>query len=722
MDIKNEVLYRVYTLLFVVLMPAAGFLVYSTFKIAIQEGEEWREMGKRNYVDNRDIPADRGNIFAQDGSLLATSVPYFDLRFDPFASSEEDYYENLDTLAYCLATYVDNSYTVGGFRQYLIQLRDTTNNKRPNRNVPLKKSVSFREKQFIESFPLFNLGQFRGGLIVKKLSERKRPFGLLARRTIGYVRTGLQPVGLEGRFDSILGGQVGLQTMIKVDAKSDLWLPLQNLMDVEPRSGDDIVTTIDVNLQDITEEALLSGMRRHQPDWGTAIVMDVETGAIRAIANLGRDEAGEGYYEMYNYAIAMAIEPGSTFKLATIMALLEDGHVKLTDSVDIERGKTVFYDTEMEDASSYSFKLDSTTVQRAFEISSNVGMAKMVERFYNLPDDGDPNKGAYQFMKRLRDFNLDLPTDIELEGEANPYLKTAYSEEDQWSLVTLPWMATGYEVRLTPLQMLTFYNAVANKGRLMKPHLLSRVERNGQTIDLVRPTVVKEQIASKSTIEQARILLEGVVERGTAYKLRTNQYRFAGKTGTAQVNYTRGTKGTRVGGYQASFAGYFPADDPKYSCIVVVYKPRQGGIYGGDVAGPIFREIADKCFNSMIELHDPLNQGPRPVLYENNLPGFELGQEDDIRLVLDYLNIPYYGDPESEMVVVSSSTDSLFLQNRILSESKVPSVVGMGLRDAVFVLENRGLKVITEGAGRVVRQSIRPGTTAREQTIKLILG
>lgn len=722
MDIKNEVLYRVYFLLFGLLLPAAGFLLYSTFNIAILEGPKWRSMGEKNYVKARAVPAERGNVYAKDGSLLATSVPYFDLYFDPFASSEEDYYRNLDTLAYCLATYVDNSYTVGGFREYLLQLRDTSNNRRMNRNVPLKKSVSFSEKARIEAFPLFNLGQFRGGLIAKKLSERKRPFGLLARRTIGYVRDGKQPVGLEGRYDSILGGQPGTQMMIKVDPQSDLWLPLNNLTEVEPRSGDDIVTTLDVNLQDIAEEALLRGMRKHQPDWGTAIVMDVETGAIRAMANLGRDDAGEGYYEMYNYAIAMATEPGSTFKLATIMALLEDGHVKLKDSVDIEKGKTIFYDTEMEDASSYSFKLDSTTVQRAFEISSNVGMAKLVDRYYNLPDGGDKNKGAYQYLQRLRDFNLDLPTNIELEGEANPYLKNAYSEEDQWSLVTLPWMATGYEVRLTPLQTLTFYNAVANNGRMMKPYLLSRVERNGEALDIIRPTVVKSAIASTSTIEKARILLEGVVERGTAYKLRTNQYRFAGKTGTAQVNYTRGSRGTRVGGYQASFAGYFPADKPKYSCIVVVYKPREGGIYGGDVAGPIFREIADKCFNSMIELHDPLNQGPRPVLYEKNLPGFELGDEQDIRLVLDYLDIPYYGDPESEMVVMSASNDSLFIQNRTLSESKIPSVVGMGLRDAVFVLENRGLKVVTEGAGRVVRQSIRPGTTVRSQTIKLTLG
>ncbi|PSR14651.1 MAG: peptidoglycan glycosyltransferase [Bacteroidetes bacterium] len=722
MDIKNEVLYRVYFLLFGLLMPAAGFLLYRTINIAVINGEFWRERGEQNYVMPRKIQAERGNIYSADGSLLATSVPYFDLYFDPFASAEADYYKNLDTLAYCLATYVDNSYTVGGFREYLLSLRDTSVNIRRSRHILLKKQVSFEEKRRIESFPLFNLGKYRGGLIAEKLSERKRPFGLLARRVIGYNREERQPVGLEGRFDSILGGEPGSQMMIKVDPRSDLWLPLENLSEVEPKSGNDLVTTIDVNLQDITEEALLRGMRKHRPEWGTAIVMDVATGAIKAMANLGRDDAGKGYFEMYNYAIAMATEPGSTFKLATIMALLEDGYVKLTDSVDIEKGNTIFSEIKMEDASSYSFKLDSTTVQRAFEISSNVGMAKLVDRYYNLPDTGEENKGAYQFIQRMRDFNLDLPTGIELDGEANPYFKNAWSRDDQWSMVTLPWMATGYELRITPLQLLTFYNAVANNGRLMKPYLVSAIEHNGEVIEEFRPTVVQKAIASKTTIEKARLLLEGVVKRGTAMKLQTNRYSFAGKTGTAQVDYTRGSKGTRIGGYQASFAGYFPADHPKYSCIVVVYKPQEGGIYGSDVAGPIFREIADKCFNSMMELHDPLNQGPRPVLYEKNLPSYEIGRAEDMRTVLDYLGIPHYGEPAGEMILLTASSDSLLLQQRNFSTSTVPSVIGMGLRDAVYILENRGLRVKTDGAGRVVRQSIRPGTKNVKQTIILTLG
>lgn len=722
MDIKNEVLYRVYFLLFAIMFPVAGALLYKTIDIAVIEGDKWRKKSENNYVKEKEIAAERGNIYASDRSLLATSVPYFNLYFDPFASSEEDYQANLDTLAYCLATYVDNSYTVGGFREYLLELRDTTFNQKKRRHILLKKQVSFAEKKKIEQFPLFNLGQYRGGLIAKKLSERKRPFGLLARRTIGYNRDGLQAVGLEGKYDSILGGQAGKQMMIKVDQRSDLWLPLADLSVVQPRSGDDLLTTIDVNLQDITEKALLRAMKRHLPEWGTAIVMDVETGAIKAMANLGKTKDGKNYYEMYNYAIAMATEPGSTFKLASIMALMEDGYVSLSDSVDIENGTTMFYDVEMEDASTMSYKMDSTSIQKAFEISSNVGIAKLVDRYYNIPDEGNDNKGARQLINRLKSFNIDVPTGIELEGEASPYVKEPYSEGDQWSLVTLPWMATGYEVRMTPLQMLTFYNAVANNGKMMKPYLVDAIERNGEPLQIFRPTVVKEEIASQETIEKARLLLEGVVERGTAYKLKTNRYRFAGKTGTAQVNYKRGSKGTRVGGYQASFAGYFPADNPKYSCVVVIRKPQEGGFYGSEVAGPVFREIADNCFNSMIDLHEALNQGPRPVLYENNLPALDMGYEEDLKTVLEYLQLPFYGEAEGDIAILTASSDSLFIKTRTLSDTQVPNIIGMRLRDAVFVLENIGLKVTTEGVGRVILQSIKPGTKITGQTIKLTLG
>jgi cell division protein FtsI (penicillin-binding protein 3) len=718
MDIKNEVLYRVYILLFGIIVPMAILLVYKTVHISYWEGEEWRKKGKALYIQYRPVEAARGNIMAEDGSLLATSIPFFDIYFDPNSKgmSDKDFEENLDTLAQCLATHVDDSYTVGGFRQHLLEEREAG-----NQFMLIKKKVSYSEKKRIEQFPLFNLGQMRGGFIAEKRSERKRPFGLLAQRTIGYVRDGAKPVGLEGYFDDLLGGKAGKQLSILVDEKRNLWKPVDDLTQVEPKSGDDILTTIDINLQDITQDALLRGMNYHDAEWGTAVLMEVETGAIRAIANLGRTK--DGWWETYNHAVGSAIEPGSTFKLASIMALLEDEYVNLQDSIDIQKGTMEFYEETMVDASPYSFKIDTTTVKHAFEISSNVGIASLVNKYYGKKEKINKEEGAARFIQRLKDFNLHLPTGIQIGGEANPYIKEAYSEEDQWSGITLPWMSTGYELRLTPLQLLQFYNAVANDGQMMKPYLVAEIQRFGEKLETFKPTVIKRNIASKKTIAQAKELLEAVVENGTAHKLKTNEYRFAGKTGTAQINYRKSARRRRIGGYQASFVGYFPAEKPKYSCIVVVYKPRQNGIYGGDVAGPIFREIADKCFDSKIELHEPMNFMPRGPLTSRQLPKNDIGKKEDIQTILNYLEIPFYGNPSTAMAVTSNQADSLLLQRRsVPNESLVPNVVGMGLRDALYILENRKLRVEVKGFGKVIQQSIIPGTKVQGQTIRLTLG
>lgn len=717
MDVKNEVLYRVYFLLFGLVIPVAVLLVYRTVTIGVVEGEEWRNRALlENVIKERTIEAERGNILAEDGSLLATSVPIFDLYFDPYTSSEEDFQANVDSLAVCMAKYVDNSYTIGGYRKYLMGLRDTAVNR--SHHVLIKRKVSYNEKRFIEQFPLFNLGQFRGGFIAEKRSERERPFGLLARRTIGWKRDGGTAVGLEGSYDEQLGGEPGKVMMICVDRRRDLWKPLDDLTAVEPKIGDDIVSTININIQDIAEEALLRGMRTHDAEWGTAIVMEVETGAIRAIANIGR--SGEGWLEDWNYGIGKSVEPGSTFKLASMMAMLEDGLVKLTDSVDIEKGQTQFYDETMPDSSPLSYKLDSISAYDAFVISSNVGLAKLVYRSYGGKTKSGQDK-AEMFINRMKQFNLHLPTGIELEGEAAPLIKE--TTDDYWSGVTLPWMAIGYETTLTPLQQLAFYNAIANDGRLMKPYLVQEIRRFGESVERFRPTVAKKKIAESSTIATVKKLLEGVIEddNGTGHKLQTSRYRFAGKTGTAQVDYHRGNRGTRVGGHRASFAGYFPAENPKYSCIVVINKPRQGGIYGGDVAGPVFREIADQCFYSLMELHDPMNEGPRPVYTTATLPSGDIGRAKDFEEILDQLKIKYYGDPSTELGVLSAKSDSLMMYRRTIYDKQVPNVVGLGLRDALFVLENRKLKVEFNGVGKVKKQSIIPGTPLKGQTIWLAL-
>ena len=706
MDVKNEVLQRAYIVL-AFLMVFAGVIVFKTGQISLYEGAHWKTMGDSLYIDMRPVDAQRGSILADDGSLLATSLPFFEIRMDLNSSgmSDRDFNDNVDSLGFCLATYVNNSYTVGGMQQMLRDERA-----KGTRYLLIKKKATLSETERIKKFPLFNLGRYRGGLIIERKSERKRPFKILAHRTIGYIREGIQPVGLEGYFNETLSGMAGRQAMVRVGL--DTWMPLYDLKEIEPHDGKDVVTTLDVDLQDITETALMRGVRHHKAKHGCVVLMEVKTGAIKAIANVG--ESKDGYWETYNYAVGSATEPGSTFKLASIMALLEDGYVKLTDSIDLEQGVTQFYEEEMKDASFH--ELDTTTIRNAFEISSNVGIAKLVNHFYGRNDRGK------KFIDRLKSFGLNLPTGIKIEGEATPYIKEAYSRDDHWSGTTLPWMSTGYELTMTPLQMLSLYNTVANDGVMMKPYLVDEIQEYGNTIEKFRPTIIKKKIASPRTINQAQSLLKGVVERGTAKKLFTEKYSFAGKTGTAQLNYQKLQARTDVGGYQASFAGYFPAEKPVYSLIVLISNPTENGFYGGSVAGPIFREIADKMFASRPELQSALTDYSKPVLAKNSLPKRTSGESTEIEGLLNYFDVEYKKSTRSAWTSVMMDVDTLKTYTRRIESEKVPNVTGMGLKDALFVLENLGLTVTVNGYGKVRRQSIKPGTKIRGQRIKITLG
>ena len=703
-NFKDEVLVRIYAITAIVVLPVAALLVWRTVDIAVVKRAEFLEMGQK-FFKTVTVQADRGNVYSRHGNLLATSVPYFNVHFDPFVSPPSVYYDGLDSLALLLATHVNDDYTVGAWRDSLIRMRDSTGG-RANHFYRIQESVSYSELQQMKEFPIFKRGRLGGGLIVTKRAERKRPFGWLARRTVGYSSAAGRKVGLEGAFDEVLAGESGEEEMFRV--AEDLWLPTANLSVVEPRSGANVHTTLDVNIQDIAENALMKAVRQHQPDWGTAIVMDVRTGALRAVANLGRAAAGGTTYgEYYNYAIGMSTEPGSTFKLATMMALLEDGYVTPESEIDIERGAKPFYDQEMKDSNPLSTRWNVISVRDAFEQSSNVGMAKLVDSFYR----------ENEFSERLQGFYLDRKTDLELVGEAAPFVNDTSSAT--FSGISRPWMAIGYETRLTPLQMLTFYNAVANDGRLMKPYLVDNIRKDGRIVQNFKPTVVDPKIASRRTVEQLQLLLEGVVERGTAKRLRTEQYRFAGKTGTSQQGY--GRRGRRVQ-HQASFAGYFPAKNPVYSVIVVMYKPRSGAIYGGDVAGPVFREIADQIYNSMIDVHEPLNRGPRPVLYASQLPNRDAGYLPELVTVLDYVNVRIDSLPPGELATIVAEDEEVGLRTINPAGQAFPNVRGMRLRDAVYVLENAGYVVHPRGVGRVVDMKWqRDGRGQRGRDVDLIL-
>lgn len=711
-NVKNEVVVRVYVVLVGIMVVAAAIFARA-FKISMIEGDKWRSRGEELYVKEVPVEAERGNILAADGSMLATSMPFFDISFDPNSSAIDtaEWSKNLDSLAYCLATFVNREYTPGGMRDYLLDQKA-----QGKRFVPIARDATLAQKEMIESFPLFRLGQFKGGLIVEQKYKRERPFGLLANRTIGYVSGDTIQVGLEGAYNDVLEGEEGTQLMYKVGGGS--WIPLENLSKIQPDPGKDLLTTIDVNLQDIAESALAKAMMKHKAEYGVAVLMEVKTGAVRAISNLGWTRDGQ-LWETYNYAIGAATEPGSTFKLASVLAMLDDGYVDLEDSVDLEQGRTIYFESELQDAHLHSY--NNVTVKQAFEMSSNVGISKLVQHFYGESNNAD------RYTERLKDYFLDRPTGIEIPGEPDPYIKTPYSTEDGWSGTTLPWMSIGYELTITPLQLLSFYNAVANDGVYVKPYVAEEVQRYGKTIKHYPVTQVKGRIASKSAIKKAKKLLEGVVENewGTAYQLRSSWYHFAGKTGTAQVGYQRLENKTKINGYQASFVGYFPAEDPVYSCVVLLSKPKEAGYYGGQVALPVFREIADKAMITKVNLYPVVNVDTTDEsLPSSALPTNDAGWNEDMKRVMRELKMPYHYLSAGDWgVLTSTPPDSLKLISRTVKKYLVPNVVGMGLRDAIFLLENSGLKVKISGqVGKVREQSVSPGTRANGQTVYIRLG
>lgn len=716
MEIRNEVLFRMYFLLFGLVLPFACLIAFKTYSVAIKDGQKWRDKGAAQNIKLKNLEAHRGNILTSDGALLATSIPYFDVYFDPVAPKDLDFNEKVDSLAFVLHHDLGWDKSPSQISNQLKNLRKSEKNRR----FLIKKKVAYTELNKIKSFPLFHYGQFKGGLIIEQSSKRRMPFNLLAQRTIGYLREGAKPVGIEGSFNNTLKGAPGQQYMLRVSRKNDIWLPLEDLNSINPKDGNDVVTTLDINFQEITEISLLKAMKYHEAEWGTAVVMEVKTGEIKAIANLGRFQ-GE-YTEGFNYAIGMSVEPGSTFKAATMLAILENTDIDLNEEVQISKGVADFYGDKMVDVAEESKSLESISVSRAFEISSNVGMARTLRRYFSGSAEEEGKLSAAQFLKTLEQFNLHNTSQKDIEGEALPYFKKAYSSEDNWSGTTLPWMAIGYELSLTPLQLLNFYNAIANDGKLMRPFLVKGVQHDGAWIQEFTPDVMKKKIAGTESIAKVKELLRNVVVRGTASKLSTSQYSFAGKTGTAQTNYQRlSSNEQHKGGYRASFVGYFPADNPKYSCVVVIHNPLKNGYYGSDVAGPVFREIADKIYFSSIELHPSVNTKVKPLLAQIDLPGFDFGNSKDMKYLLSFLDLPTEGSFDTNWTVLKGNDNHLDVKKPNIQQHKVPSVLGAGLKDAIYLLENKGLKVSMEGVGKVVHQSVQPGTKTNGQTIHLML-
>lgn len=691
MSLKKEILVRASVVYIGMLL--LGLAVFGkAIHLQFFEKDRWAQE-ENSTVRHKVIEPNRGNIYSSDGRLLAVEVPYYEIRMDFRSESftTEIFDSGVDGLSKSLSSlFQDRHWST--YKRELVRARE-----RGDRYYLVKRNVNYTQLQEVKEFPIYRLGRYKGGVQYIQQNKRIRPYGLLAARTVGYTMSGdlRSVVGIEGAYDKELKGVEGYRLMRKV--RGDVWMPINDANEIEPLDGYDVKTTIDVDLQDVAQNALYTQLVKHGADHGSVVLMEVETGRVRAIANLGLSEDGE-YEEDYNYAIGESTEPGSTFKLASMLALLEDGYVDPEDKVDVGDGLTYYYDHRMEDSGDEG--LGEITVKRAFEASSNVGISSLVyDHYRDQPE---------RFVDRLYEMGLNQKLGLEIKGEGAPDIK--YTDSEYWSGVSLPQMSIGYEVRLTPLQILALYNAVANDGRMVKPQFVEEIRSHGKLVRKVEPEVLNNHLCSRETLKQIKDMLEGVVEHGTARNLANSNYPIAGKTGTAQVSLSK--EGYTKALYQASFAGYFPADDPKYSCIVVVNGPSKHIYYGNLVAGPIFRAITDRIYVREYAMHreSPLMAGD-PL---SEAPYAKSGQRKALESAFDHLNLPLEDvELEAEWVSTRSTPEGMELYGRQIPEALVPNVVDMGLKDALYLMESKGLRVQCDGRGTVRRQSVQAGARVR---------
>ncbi len=663
MAVENRnILKRVYLVALVILIMATAIGVKLT-NIQWVEGDYYRKLANERSVRKFIIPANRGNVYSSDGSLLATSIPNYTIRFDAMAPTKENFDENIKSLSDSLSVLLNKPSST-----YLNEFRKARANK--NRYFLVARDLSYTEYMAIKSFPLFNLGAYKGGMITEQKTVREHPIGKIAARTIGYERYDengvLKPVGIEGAFAKYLNGSDG--EVVKQKIAQGQWKPIRDNNEVEPRDGYDIVSTIDVYIQDIAHHALLKQLELYDAEHGCVVVMETKTGAVKAISNLGKASDGS-YYETINYAIAESHEPGSTFKLIDLIALLDDKKIDTSKVYDSKGGEISYYNRKVRD--SHEGGYGKVSLARGFEVSSNTIMVQAVYENYKT--------NPKQFVDRINAMGLNKPLGLPFKGEGTP--KIPQPGQDGWNGISLPWMAFGYGVSVTPLQTLTLYNAIANNGEMVKPIFVQEVKEWSKTIKKFDKQVINPKICSDETLKKVRAVLQNVVKRGTASKLYSKDFSMAGKTGTAKVDYHK-TDGSTY--YASSFAGYFPAENPKYSCIVVVHKPNtsKNNYYGADVAGPVFKRIAQKVFTDVPSTNEVKN------LKKNN---------------------------------PAQDKNYLAYNNKLNKKpASIPNLKGMSGMDAVALLENLGMKVKAIGIGKVKKQSIQPGQPILKNNIIIL--
>lgn len=667
--IKESILLRV-KLLYTIFSVIAIVIMVRIVMIQVgSSGDELRQMGIQYSFRSERLEAARGDILSDDDRILSTSIPLYELRIDLGAPglSDELFNQSVTGLAQSLAAFFADS----SARVYEHNLRRARAEKRRYFSIAPRK-VNYVELQQIREFPLLCEGVRKGGFIAEPTFRRVKPLGDVAVRTIGFVNSNGVKLGIEGGFDDILRGVEGLT--IKQKISGNFWIPISSPLNIEPINGMDIRTTINIEMQDIAQTALRERIVEVEADWGTVVIMEVATGQIKALANITRKRDGE-LVEDYNYAVGMSQEPGSTFKLAALLAMLDDAKLPISTMINTEGGEVMIGQAKVVD--SHAGGYGTIPLSRVFEVSSNVGMAKAVNRCYA----SNPGK----FVDKITSMGLGKELGLQITGEPRPTIKHPKVKGSGWDGTTLTMMSYGYALRLTPLQTLALYNAVANGGKMMRPQLVTALMEKGKVIREIEPEVMIEQIASPEAIRTAQGALRGVVERGTAKSLGNPLYTVAAKTGTAQIAMGRRGYTTADGSrhYLGSIAGYFPADNPKYSMIIAFktfYKAGSGKTYyGGKLSAPLFRTIGDRIYSSTYEFLKPAPV-TNPLLLQPT-------------------------------AVTAAGRDSLGM----------PSVKGLGFNDAVRILEAEGYRVRTNGKGKVTSQSITTDSITGQKSATLTL-
>ena len=666
--VSSAILYKVYLLMGVFGLLACGIL-YRVVSLQFIERSKWIERSEKERIYPRKDVATRGSILASDGSALATSQPSFKLSIDPkalnqhYKEDKNQFSLELDSLSRFLALTFGEGERDAKYYKGLI-LNSIGHNDRHLYLV--KRALNYSEFKKAKAWPILRNSRYKGGLLGEKVPNRRfYPFKNLARISVGIMRDDTIPLkGIEFAFNKELRGQDGELIVQKI--AGGIEIPLEDLASDNAVDGSDVVMTLDVMLQDIAESSLLRSLERTNAKYGVALVMEVKTGEIKAMVNLTRDTEGE-YYEGYNYAMAEQIEPGSTFKLASFMAALEDNAVNLEDTIATGKGKVMFYDKTMSDHEAHG----TITYRQGFEFSSNVATSTMIHSYYK----DNPMK----FINHLERFGLLKTVNTQIPGEPLPKIVRP-DDKKYWNLTTLPWLSIGYNIRMTPLQILTFYNAIANDGRMIEPRIVREIRKGLKVEKELKGSVLNASVCKSKTLREIRSMLEGVVDHGTASNIRSDAYAIAGKTGTAQ----KVKDGRYQQIYSASFCGYFPADAPKYSCYILIDEP-QINVFGASAAAPVFREIADYLFSTDLEMGRDIAKLPRAQY--PSYPVNPVVNQENAENIYDRLSISTPAEAESRFVASKRTGGQVMFQPVRIRQGLMPEVRGMSARDAINMLE-----------------------------------